>query len=154
MNPSEPNMVDVRLSRIVFREGQDRQYIYLTERAGRRGFPIVIGTNEALEIDRVVKGFQSERPLTHQLVHSVIEALAAELKRCDITDLRNGTFYAQLVLQNKSGSTTVVVDARPSDAIALALRARCGIRVAESVLEEVRTDEGVDPLPGPEETSE
>jgi hypothetical protein len=149
----EPKMVDVHLSRIVISDGADRQHIFLSEFNGPRGFPIVIGNNEAAEIERVVKGQEFERPMTHQLVHSVIESLAAELKRCDIIDLRKNTFFAQLVLQSKKGDTIAVVDARPSDAIALALRARCGIRVAESVLEQVRTDQGPDTLSDPESES-
>ena len=148
-------MVAMMLGRIVIRENSDQQYIFLRERAGKRSFPIVIGTNEALEIDRVTKGIQPERPLTHQLAYETIKALGAELKRVDIVDLRNNTFFAQVVLQNKKGELTAVVDARPSDAVALAMRARCPLRVAESVLELVRTDtSGPDPLPGPEGTEE
>lgn len=148
---NEPKMVEMLLGRIVIREGADRQYIFLAERNGTRGFPIVIGNNEAAEIHRVVTHQELERPLTHQLAFSMVQALGAELRRCDIVDLRNNTFYAQLVVQTKGGDTTAVIDARPSDAIALALRAKCPIRVAESVLEQVRTDEsGPDPLPKPE----
>src|SRR5438552_13093153 len=145
MDP-EP-MVDVALGRIVIREGSDQQYIFLKEISGQRGFPIVIGTSEACEIRRVVTGSKTERPLTHQLAYESIKALGADLKRVDIVDLRNNTFFAQLVLQNPRGDLTAVVDARPSDAVALALRARCPLRVAESVLEAVRTDQaGPDPL--------
>ncbi len=127
------DMVDMALGRIVIHDGADRQYIYLCERKGKRGFPIVIGSNEAGEIQRVVQGIEPERPLTHQLTFASIQALGCNLKRVDIVDLRHNTFYAQMVLQNKNGDTTAVVDARPSDAIALALRARCPIRVAEDV---------------------
>ena len=148
----EPAMVDVALNRIVIREGAEQQYIFLREAQGQRGFPIVIGTAEACEIRRVVTGIQPERPLTHQLTYECIRALGAELKRVDIVDLRNNTFFAQLVLQDKRGEMTAVVDARPSDAVALALRAKCPLRVAESVLEAVRTDPpGPDPLPPAEE---
>jgi bifunctional DNase/RNase len=152
-------MVDLSLGRIVIREGSDQQYIFLRERAGKRGFPIVIGTAEACEIRRVVTGIQPERPLTHQLAYESIRALGADLKRVDIVDLRNNTFFAQLVLHDKQGELTAVVDARPSDAVALALRAKCQLRIAESVLELVRTDTtGPDPLPGspgePEEKGE
>ena len=145
--PEQP-MVEVVLGRIVIHEGSDRQYIFLQERQGKRGFPIVIGSNEAAEIKRVVARIEVERPLTHQLTFSIIEACGARIRRCDIVDLRQNTFFAQLVLQSDSGSRTVVLDARPSDAIALALRAGCTLRVAESVLEQVRSDEsGPDPLP-------
>ena len=148
-SPEQP-MVEVVLGRIVIREGSDRQYIFLHERGGKRGFPIVIGSNEAAEIKRVIAQIECERPLTHQLAFSVIEAFGARIRRCDIVDLRQNTFFAQLVLQTEEGERTIVLDARPSDAIALALRAGCSLRVAESVLEQVRSDEsGPDPLPGP-----
>lgn len=148
--PEQP-MVEVVLGRIVIRESSDRQYIFLQERRGKRGFPIVIGSSEATEIKRVVARVECERPLTHQLAFSIIEAFGASIRRCDIVDLRQNTFYAQLVLQTESGDRTIVLDARPSDAIALALRAGCTLRVAESVLEQVRSDEGggPDPLPEP-----
>ena len=127
-------MIDVALGRIVIRDDADRQYIYLVERAGKRGFPIVIGNVEAGEIHRVLHGIEPERPLTHQLAHSLVEALGAQLRHVDIVDLKHNTFYAQLVLSDEKGATIAVVDARPSDAIALALRAKCKIRVAEAVL--------------------
>ncbi len=146
-SPEQP-MVEVVLGRIVIRENSDRQYITLLERGGKRSFPIVIGSSEAAEIQRVVAGIDCERPLTHQLAYSIIEGLGASIRRCDIVDLRQNTFFAQLVLQTPRGDTTLVLDARPSDAIALALRAGCQLRVAESVLEQVRSDEsGPDPLP-------
>lgn len=149
-----PPMIDVALSRIVIREGSDQQYIFLRELAGTRGFPIVIGTSEACEIRRVVNGIQPERPLTHQLAYASIKALGAELQRVDIVDLRNNTFFAQLVLHDQHGERMAIVDARPSDAVALALRARCPLRVAESVLEAVRTDEsGPDKLDSDDESS-
>ena len=143
-------MIDVRLSRIVIRNGTDQQWIFLSEVDGERGFPIIIGSNEAYEIHRVVTKQQPQRPLTHQLAYASIEALGATLRRVDIVDLRNNTFFAQLVLNDKAGDPAVV-DARPSDALALGLRAQCPIRVAESVLEQARTDtNGPDPLPDPD----
>jgi uncharacterized protein len=128
-------MIDVALSRIVIRDGSDRQYIYLSELEGPRAFPIVIGTNEAHEIHRVVHGYEPERPLTHQLTYSAIQALGARIQTVDIVDLKHNTFYAQIVLQSDGNGESKVLDARPSDAIALALRARCQIRVAEGVLD-------------------
>jgi len=143
----ELRMVEVVLGRIVIREHADRQYVYLVERGGQRGFPIVIGSNEAAEIQRVVAGIECERPLTHQLAFAILESLGAKLRRCDIVDLRQNTFYAQLVLETTQPTSSVVLDARPSDAIALALRAGCPLRVAESVLEQARSDaSGPDPV--------
>jgi bifunctional DNase/RNase len=144
------SMVDLALRRIMIRDGWESQYIFLQEAKGKRSFLIVIGKNEAEEIARVVKGEKPSRPLTHQLAYETIRALGADLKRVDIVDLRSNTYFAQLVLQDASGELTAVVDARPSDAVALALRAKCPLRIAESVLEQVRTDEdGPDPLPEP-----
>jgi bifunctional DNase/RNase len=141
-------MIDIALRRIMIRDDSERQYIFLQEQRGKRSFLIVIGPNEAQEIQRVVLGQKPERPLTHQLAYEAIRALGADLKRVDIVDMRNNTYFAQLVLQDKKGELTAVVDARPSDAVALALRAKCPLRIAESVLEQVRSDnDGPDPLP-------
>lgn len=138
--PAGEVMVDVDLGRIVIHDGADRQYIYLTEKQGERGFPIVIGNNEAGEIQRVVAGVEPERPLTHQLCYASIRSMGAHLRHVDIVALRHNTFYAQIVLEGEKDHETSIVDARPSDAIALALRARCQIRVAESVLEKACSD--------------
>ena len=134
-NGGEGNgMVDVALGRIVIREDADPQFIYLREREGERGFSIVIGSTEAGEIHRVVNGVATERPLTHQLTFAAIQALGARLRSVDIVDLRHNTYFAQVLLEGADGDVRAVVDARPSDAIALALRARCPIRVSEDVL--------------------
>jgi len=134
------DLVEVRLSRIVIREDSDRQYIFVTEREGERGFPIVIGTAEAIEIHRVVRGVDHERPLTHELTSAIITGLGAKLLSCDIVALKQNTFYALLRLENDAGE--VEIDARPSDAIALSLRAGGRLRVAEEVLNQVRPDQG------------
>jgi hypothetical protein len=132
---TEEEMVDVHLGRIVIQDGLTHQFIYINDPAAGRGFPIVIGNNEADEIHRVVHKDSPPRPLTHQLCYSAIQALGAEIKRIDIVDLRDNTYFAQLVLQDKGGNVTAVIDARPSDAIALALRAGCPLRVAKHVLD-------------------
>jgi bifunctional DNase/RNase len=147
-NAHNEKFVELLLSRIVVRENADGQYLYLQEKGGKRGFAMLIGLYEAESIKRIVEDKKFERPLTHQLVSAIIKALGAELRRCDIVDLKKGTFFAQLVLQTPDGVSTAVVDTRPSDGIALALHARRPIRVAETVLEEARTDHaGPDPLP-------
>ena len=149
----EPKWNEIVLARIVLRDADRGQQIYLTERDGKRGFPMVIGRAEADEIQRIVSGIESPRPFTHQLAHGLVEALGGQIVRAQIVDLREGTFYAQLVLHDTGSSRAVLVDARPSDAIALALRAHASIHVAEFVLEQVRTDEsGPDPLPEAEDT--
>jgi bifunctional DNase/RNase len=126
-------MIPAELGRLVIRDNADRQYIYVVESGGQRGFPIVIGNAEAGEIYRVLHGDEPPRPLTHQLAFSLVQALDARIRYVDIVDLKHNTFYAQLTLENERGDVIAVVDARPSDAIALGLRARCGFRVAEEV---------------------
>ncbi len=127
-------LVDCSLARLILDEGQERQYLFLAENHGARAFPIVIGSSEALEIQRVLRNEATQRPLTHQLAFDLVGALESKIARVDIVALRHNTFFARITLENATGDTVAIVDARPSDAIALALRARCQIRVAETVL--------------------
>ena len=128
-------MIHMELSKIIITETSDHQIIVLKEREGQRSFPIVIGLNEAWVIDRAVKGITTPRPLTHDLIGNVIECLNAGVIRVVINDLRNNTFYAKIVLQ-QNGST-VEIDSRPSDAIALAMQKNTPIFVANKVIEEI-----------------
>ena len=142
-------MIPIRLARVVLREDSPQQWIHLQEVEGERGFPIVIGLGEASEIRRVLHGESTPRPLTHQLACAVLEGLGGELRSVDIVTLRDNTFYATLVVGRSDGSE-VRIDARPSDALAIGLRAGAPLRVAESILEQVRLDKGSagpDPLP-------
>jgi uncharacterized protein len=153
-DPTEDRaMIEIELGRVVVREHAITapQYIYLREVGGPRSFPIVIGYPEAAEIQRLITGAQTERPMTHQLLFDMMRSLGAHLARVDITDIRQNTFYAQLVLSGEEGETVAIIDSRPSDSIALALRAGCPLRVAEEVLEQVRTDEGDDREEPPED---
>ncbi|HHT9131082.1 MAG TPA: bifunctional nuclease family protein [Candidatus Tripitaka californicus] len=128
-------MVKMELSRIMISETSDHQIVVLKEREGQRSFPIVIGLHEAWAIDRAVKGIPTPRPLTHDLIHNVIEGLGAGLTQIIINDLLNNTFYAKLILQ--VDGKAVEIDSRPSDAIALAMQKSTPIFVAEKVLDEV-----------------
>jgi len=126
--------VHMELKRIIINEIQDQQVIMLREVDGDRSFPIVIGIFEATSIDRRVKGVHSPRPLTHDLITSVIDNLGGELQDICISELREHTYFARLRIR-KDGEL-VEIDCRPSDAIALAVTARVPIYVAEDVLEE------------------
>jgi bifunctional DNase/RNase len=123
------------LKRIIISEVHDQQVIMLKEVEGDRSFPIVIGIFEATSIDRRVKGMPSPRPLTHDLVASVIENMGGELRDVFISELREHTYYAKLRI--RIDGEMVEVDSRPSDAIALAVTAKVPIYVAEDVLDEV-----------------
>ncbi len=133
--------VQMELSRIIISELDDRQVIYLREVDGEREFPIVIGIFEATSIHRRVNGVTTPRPLTHDLVVSVVEHLGGELDSVMITELRDHTYYA--VLRIKKEGELVEVDCRPSDAIAVAVTCDpvLPIYVAEEVLEEALRDQ-------------
>lgn len=128
-------MVRMDLARIIITETSDQQIIVLKERNGHRAFPIVIGIYEATAIDRGVREIVTERPLTHDLIRNILEALGVELLRVVINDLRDNTFYARLVLRRNGKE--VEVDSRPSDAIALAVQKSTPIYVEEKVLDMV-----------------
>ncbi|MBI3008171.1 MAG: bifunctional nuclease family protein [Candidatus Omnitrophica bacterium] len=113
-------------------ETRDEQVIVMKEKLGARSFPIVISIFEATAISLKVKGIETPRPMTHDLLKNTIENLGAAVEKIFITNLTDNTFYARLFLKTKNN--TVEVDSRPSDAIALALRTKTPIFVAEEIL--------------------
>jgi uncharacterized protein len=127
--------IEVELSKIIINEGSDQQVIVLKERYGQRSFPIVIGIVEIFAIDRRLKGIQPPRPMTHDLLDSVIQNLGAHVDRIIINDLRNHTFFATIVLS--LNGKVVEVDSRPSDAIALGAATSAPIFVAEQVFDKI-----------------
>ena len=127
------------LSRILITELQDLQIIELCEEDGDRRFPILIGINEAEAIRRRVTGVELKRPLTHELLESVIVQMGGLLESISITDLTEHTFFATLNVRMGDGSL-VEVDARPSDAIALVVGKELPIYVAEHVLDQVTNE--------------
>ena len=127
-------MIEAELSKIIIDENKDGQIIFLKDKNSQRGFPIVIGMFEALAIDTKVRELKVSRPLTHDLLFHLIRKLEAELVRIEITKLEDDTFFAELVVENEKGEE-VRVDARPSDAIALAVRTGAPIFIDESVME-------------------
>ncbi len=133
--------VQMELRRIIISEIHESQVIVLREVDGERSFPIVIGIFEATSIDRRVRNQTSPRPLTHDLIVSVIELMGGELQDIIISELRDHTYYAKVRVR-KDGEL-MEVDSRPSDAIALAVTAKVPIYVAEDVLEETEEEESM-----------
>ena len=127
------------LSQILIDEGSDKQVIFVAEREGTRRIPIIIGPLEAMAIDRAVKAQKFPRPLTHDLVITLIERLGATCVAVRIVDLRDTTFFAELVLKRADGAEATL-DCRPSDAIALMVRLpQVPLLIAEHVLAEAGT---------------
>jgi len=124
------------LSQILI-DDQDNQFvIFVAERDGTRRIPIVIGPMEAVAIDRAVKGQRFSRPLTHDLFINVLDAVGMRCKEVRIIDLKEGTFFAELLLGNDSDKE-VRIDCRPSDALALMVRLpETPLMVEEDVLAE------------------
>ena len=131
-------MIQMRLQTIKINDTGDRQFIGLKGVDDDRSLTIVIGYNEVQAIDRFVKGKRAPRPMTHDLVSNLVEATGCRVERVDITELRNGTFYALIRLERPDGSMAEV-DARPSDAVALATALKAPIYVAEEVVEQATT---------------
>jgi uncharacterized protein len=129
--------VAMELSRIIISEINDQQVIYLKEIEGNRTFPILIGIFEATSIDRRVKGIETPRPLTHDLLVNSVESLGGEFQDVVISELREHTYYAKL--RARHDGELVEIDARPSDAIAVAVTCQppLPIYVAEDVLNDV-----------------
>ena len=134
--------VEMEVSKIRIDERRGEQVIVLKERGGNRFLPIIIGISEVTAIKMKISGIQPPRPLTHDLLRDTIVELGATLQRILITKLEFNTFFAKLVLQSKDG-TLHEVDARPSDSIAVALRADAPIFVAEDVLNQVASSYGL-----------
>ncbi|HEV2087909.1 MAG TPA: bifunctional nuclease family protein [Cryptosporangiaceae bacterium] len=122
----ELNVVGVRVEL-----PNNQPIVLLKESSGDRYLPIWIGPVEATAIAFEQQGVRPTRPLTHDLLKDVLTALEAPLRKVEIIDLRDNVFYAELVL-----GEGVRVSARPSDAIALALRAGVDIVCAEAILDE------------------
>jgi uncharacterized protein len=119
--------------------------LILRETVGRRRIPIIIGGFEAQAIALEMEGIKPPRPLTHDLIKTLVESLGGAISEVSIFELREGTFFASLKLSDDQD-----IDARPSDAIALAIRFSAPIWVAESVMAEA----GFLPEEGEEELEE
>ena len=126
--------VQVELSRILIREVTDAQIIELREIDGKRTFSIVIGMPEAYAIERSLKSIEPPRPQTHDLIASIITHLGGFLHQIVIDDLRDGTYYAKLIMVQ--GEDSHAIDCRPSDAIAIGIAHGVPMFVEESVLDE------------------
>jgi bifunctional DNase/RNase len=129
----------MELKRIIISEVHEQQIIQLREVDGERSFPIVIGIFEATSIDRRVKNIIPPRPLTHDLIVSVVEQMGGEVQDIVISDLQEHTYFAKLRVR-KDGEL-IEIDCRPSDAIAVAVTAKVPIWVAEDVLAETADEE-------------
>ena len=126
-------MIRVELAKIIIDEKRQDQIIVLKEKGGDRQVPVVIGFMEASSIKIKISGVDVPRPMTHDLLVNVIEVLGGSLERILIDKLVNNTFHAKLEIKSKEGEIKLI-DARPSDSIALAVRSKAPIFVTDDIL--------------------
>ncbi len=129
-------MIEVKVVNVAIDVNSKMPVIVLKEKGGEKTLPIWIGLFEAQAIALALENVKPPRPLTHDLAKSLIEKLKGKVDKVVISDLKNNTFYAHILI--KQNGKTIDVDSRPSDAIALALRLDVPIFVNEIVLDKVR----------------
>jgi bifunctional DNase/RNase len=139
LNEKEVKVVGVFEHAEVGSEGSGPQTFVLLQDRRERKVPIWIGRFEAFAISTALQGEQLDRPMTHDLLKTTIERLGATVDRVIVDDLWQETFYAKLILQQHD--QIIEIDCRPSDAIALAVRTKAPLFVAESVFETVSPPE-------------
>lgn len=125
-------MVEMKVSGVILDSQSRHPIVMLRDMEERRALLIWIGEPEANSILMALEGIKPPRPLTHDLLQSVLTQLAAPLQRVVITEMRDQTFFAELECERDGNP--LKIDARPSDAIALALRAGASIFVADEVM--------------------
>jgi bifunctional DNase/RNase len=127
------NKIQVSVNSIRLEENSDTPIMLLSDPLSNKVLPIWIGTIEAVSIAYAQEGVLHERPQTHDLIIDVIESLNAVLKEVSITNIKDKSYYADLILTTINGDISLT--ARPSDAVALALRSEAPITVNRDVFE-------------------
>ena len=123
--------IKVEVNSIRLEESSDTPVLLLLDPNSNKILPIWIGTIEAVSIAYAQEGILHSRPQTHDLLLNIIEALDASIKEVNISEIKDNTYYANIVLSSQSGE--VVLSSRPSDAIAIALRTKVTVTVNEDV---------------------
>jgi len=140
LGSEDTDVVEMKVWKLALDDRTDTPVVILQEMSGSRILPIWIGKGEARAIAMELASQKFQRPLTHDLLKTVIEGLGAKIRKVCIEDLKNNTFYAKIFIEKDD--EIVGIDARPSDSIALALRAKSPIFLAEELLrEQPDTDE-------------
>jgi len=127
-------MTECEISKIIIDDNSHEQIIVLKEKGADRFLPIMIGLTEAAAIKVIFSNELLPRPITHDLLKVFADVMGATIKEVHVRDFHAGIFYATIVLVDVQGAEKAV-DARPSDAVAVAVRARCPIFVKDDLLE-------------------
>lgn len=127
-------MIEMSLAGVRIELPTNQPIVLLREADGERYLPIWIGQAEAAAIALALQGVVTPRPMTHDLLKSILDEMSVQVQSIVITELREGTFYAVINMQRNG--TSYEISSRPSDAIALAVRINCRIFASEEVLDE------------------
>ena len=131
------NLVEVK--RISYYPPSKGYAVLLQEKDSNRSLPIIVGSNEAQAIALYLEGVDMPRPMTHDLLINVLDLLESDIKQASIARMKNGTFFAEIEVSN-SQVGDIMIDSRPSDAIAVALRTMTPIYVSDEVMERAGID--------------
>jgi bifunctional DNase/RNase len=123
----------VKVENVLFDEENAAGIVLLTDEEGKRILPIWVGLFEAKAILLKLRDFHFPRPLTHDLIKNIITQLKATVDYVLINEIKDNTFYAKIFITMNESNTTISIDSRPSDAIALALRTNAKIYIDEAV---------------------
>ncbi len=133
---SEKNDIELKIYSIA--TSISESIIFLDEADGSRIFPIWIGPIEAQAIAIRLSGFPSPRPMTHDLIYSILDNLGYKIKKVKLTDILENTYYAMLYITDSKGNFVRKIDARPSDAIAMAVRYGCPIYISGEIMHKIQ----------------
>ncbi len=131
------NLVEVK--RISYYPPSKGYAVLLEEKESGRSLPIIVGSNEAQAIALYLEGVDMPRPMTHDLLINLLDSLNSEVKSISISKMKNGTFFAEIKIYN-SQINNIVIDSRPSDAIAIALRTMTPIYISDEIMERAGMD--------------
>jgi|Deesub1362A_J573_1020465.scaffolds.fasta_scaffold00025_144 hypothetical protein len=129
------NIVEVEVFNIVQEQNLENYILLLKEKDGQRFFPIWIGQFEAHSIYLVLKNQKFERPLTHDLIQTILNALDVKIPMVVVNEMKDRTYFARIVVETKNGKI-FSIDARPSDSVAIALRMNSRIYIAKKLMDE------------------
>ncbi len=130
-------LVEMKVKFLTFDSTTNGFVVLLMDLANKTGLPIWIGPFEANAIAMKLKKIGSHRPMTHDLIHNILKDLESQVIKIVVNDLKENTYYALIYLDRRGEE--IVIDSRPSDAIAIALAVNAPIFVSENVIEKART---------------
>lgn len=139
-----PDEIQMKISGLILDPNSKVPIVVLKDLEDEYFLPIWIGVFEANAIAMSIEGIETPRPMTHDLLFAIVEKLGGTLNRIVITDLEDSTFFA--LIHVDLAESSLEIDSRPSDALALALRAKIPFFVTKTVLEKAKVDEKVSKL--------